>query len=105
MKFTQEHFAKAAEKWAAIYEAVKRIEASDGKISTARALFKQAYPTITRDQTVIQLMVMERNGYIEGVRGADGNVLMPMSVKITENGHAYYKRMIEETKDLARELA
>ena len=101
MKFTQEHFAKAAEKWAA----VKRIEASDGKISTARALFKQAYPTITRDQTVIQLMVMERNGYIEGVCGADGNVLMPMSVKITEKGHAYFKRMIEETKDLARELA
>ncbi len=42
MKFTQEHMTKAAEKWAAIYEAVKRIEASDGKISTARALFKQA---------------------------------------------------------------
>ena len=104
MKFTQEHFAKAAEKWAALYEAVKGIESSDGKISTARAMLKRAYPTITRDQTVIQLMVMERNGYIEGVRGADGMVMVPMAVKITEKGHEYFKRMIEETKDLAREL-
>ena len=105
MKFTQEHFAKAAEKWAALYEAVKGIESSDGKTSTARAMLKRAYPTITRDQTVIQLMVMERNGYIEGVRGADGMVMVPMAVKITEKGHEYFKRMIEETKDLARELA
>lgn len=105
MKFTQDHMTKAAEKWAAIYEAVKGIESSDGKISTAMALFKRAYPTITRDQTVIQLMVMERNGYIEGVRGEDGKVLMPMAVKITEKGHEYFKRMIDETKELARELA
>lgn len=105
MKFTQDHMTRAAEKWAALYEAVKGIEGSDGKISTAMALLKQAYPTITRDQTVIQLMVMERNGYIEGVRGADGMVLMPMAVKITEKGHEYFKRMIEEAKELARELA
>lgn len=105
MKFTQEHMTRAAEKWAALYEAVKGIEGSDGKISTARELLKRAYPTITRDQTVIQLMVMERNWYIEGVRGADGMVMAPMAVKITEKGHEYYKRMIEETKDLARELA
>jgi len=105
MNFKSEHFVKSAKKWEALYEAVKGLEGSDGKISTARAMLKQAYPTITRDQTVIQLMVMERNGYIEGVRGADGKVLMPMAVKITEKGHAYYKRMIEETKELARELA
>lgn len=105
MKFTQEHFAKAAEKWAALYQAVKCIEIGDGTITEARAMLKMAYPNITRDETVIQLMVMERNGYIEGVRGADGKVLMPMAVKITEKGHAYYKRMIEETKELARELA
>jgi len=49
--------------------------------------------------------VMERNGYIEGVRGEDGKVLMPMAVKITEKGHEYFKRMIEDTKELARELA
>lgn len=104
MNISKEHMTMAAEKWAAIYEAVKGIEASDGKISTARELLKRAYPTITRDQTVIQLMVMERNGYIEGVRGADGMVLMPMAVKITEKGHEYFKRMIEETKELAREL-
>ena len=105
MNFTQDHMTRAAEKWAALYEAVKGIEGSDGKISTARELLKRAYPTITRDQMVIQLMVMERNGYIEGVRGADGMVMAPMAVKITEKGHAYYKRMIEETKELARELA
>lgn len=105
MKFTQEHFAKAAEKWAALYQAVKCIEIGDGTITEARAMMKKAYPTITRDQTVIQLMVMERNGYIEGVRGADGKVLMPMAVKITEKGHEYFKRMIDETKELARELA
>ena len=104
MKFTQEQMTRAAEKWAAIYEAVKEIESSDGEISTAMSLFKHAYPTITRDQTVIQLMVMERNGYIEGVRGADGKAMMPMAVKITEKGHEYFKRMIEETKELASEL-
>lgn len=105
MKFTQEHFARAAEKWAALYQAVKCIEIGDGTITEARAMMKMAYPTITRDQTVIQLMVMERNGYIEGVRWADGMVMMPMAVKITEKGHEYFKRMIEETKELARELA
>lgn len=105
MNFTQGHFAKAAEKWAALYQAVKCIEIGDGTITEARAMMKMAYPSITRDETVIQLMVMEHNGYIEGVRRADGKVMMPMAVKITEKGHEYFKRMIEETKELARELA
>ena len=104
MNIPKAHMTKAAEKWATIYEAVKGIESSDGTISAAKALFKQAYPKITWDQTVIQLMVMERNGYIEGVRRADGKVMMPMAVKITEKGHEYFKRMIEETKEMAKEL-
>ena len=105
MKFTQDHMTRAAEKWAALYQAVKCIEIGDGTITEARAMMKMAYPNITRDETVIQLIVMERNGYIEGVRKADGMVMMPMAVKITEKGHEYFKRMIEETKELAKELA
>ena len=105
MKFTQEHMTRAAEKWAALYQAVKCIEIGDGTITEARAMMKMAYPNITRDETVIQLIVMERNGYIEGVRKADGMVMMPMAVKITEKGHEYFKRMIGETKELAKELA
>ena len=105
MNFMQEHMTRAAEMWAALYQAVKCIEVGDGTITEARAMLKMAYPNITRDEAVIQLMVMERNGYIEGVRKADGVVMMPMAVKITENGHEYFKRMIEETKELAGELA
>lgn len=101
----QESRAREAAKWAALYQAVKCIEFGDGTITEARAMLKMAYPNITRDETVIQLMAMERKGYIEGVLKADGVVMMPMAVKITEKGHEYFKRMIEETKELARELA
>ena len=105
MKFTQGHFKRSAEKWAALYQAVKCIEVGDGTITEARAMLKMAYPNITRDETVIQLIVMERNGYIEGVRKADGKVMMPMAVKITEKGHEYFRGMIENAKELAKELA
>lgn len=68
-------------------------------------MMKRAYPRITRDETVIQMMVMERKGYIEGVRGADGKMMMSMAVKITEKGHEYFQGMIENAKELAKELA
>lgn len=105
MNFKSEHFARSAEKWAALYQAVKCIEVGDGTITEARAMLKMAYPNITRDEAVIQLMVMERKGYIEGVCGADGKVLMPMAVKITGKGHEYFQGMIENAKELAREMA
>jgi hypothetical protein len=105
MKFTQEQFERAAKTWEADYEALKGIEAGNGTVEEARALFRKGRPGFTWDKTMIQLILLERNGYIEGVRGADGHVMKPMKVKITQKGHEYFKRMIEETKALAGELA
>lgn len=98
------HFAKSAEKWEALYQALKRIEVGDGTITEARAMLKMAYPNITRDATVIQMIVMERKGYkgyIEGLRKNDGKLIIPLKVKITEKGHDYFREMIENAKELA----
>ena len=92
MKFTQEHFAKSAEKWAAMYEALNGMEAGDGTIKTARALMKKAEPKMTQSKAMIDLLAFEHLGYIEGVRDWNGKVMVPMAVRITENGHEYFKR-------------
>lgn len=105
MNFKSEHFVRSAGKWAALYEAMKGIEGSDGKISTARALMKKADPKMTQSKAIIDLMAFEHLGYIEGVRDGKGKMMEPMAVKITEKGHEYFKRRIEETNELARELA
>lgn len=105
MKIPLEHYARAAKTWEADYEALKGIEAGNGTVEEARALFWKGRPGFTWDKTMIQLILLERNGYIEGVRGADGHVMKPMKVKITQKGHEHFKRMIKETKALAVELA
>lgn len=92
MKFTQEHFAKSAEKWAAMYEALKGIEVGDGTIKTARALMKKAEPKMAQSKAMIGLLAFEHLGYIEGVRDGNGKVMEPMAVRITEKGHEYFKR-------------
>jgi len=99
MKFTQEQFEKAAKTWEADYEALKGIEAGNGTVEEARALFRKGRPGFTCDKTMIQLILLERNGYIEGVRGADGHVMKPMKVRITERGHEYFKGRIERERE------
>lgn len=96
MNFTQEHMTMASEKWAALYQAVKCIEVGDGTITEARAMMKMARPKITQEETIIQLLAFEHLGYIEGVRHKNGHILRPFAVKITENGHEYFKRRAAE---------
>ena len=71
---------------------MKGIEAGDGTIKTARVLMKKADPQMTQSKAIIELIAFERMGYIEGVRDGNGKVMEPMAVKITENGHEYFKR-------------
>ena len=101
MKFTQKHMMKAAEHLAADYEVLKEIEAGDGTMEEAVKLFKKARPDFNWNKTMIQLILLQRNGYVEGVRDADGHVMKPMRVRITEKGHEYYRNRIEEAKALA----
>ena len=88
----QESRAREAEKWAALYEALKGIETGDGTMKTARALLKKADPKMTQSKAMIDLIAFEHLGYIEGVRDGNGKVMEPMAVKITEKGHEYFKR-------------
>ena len=88
----QESRAREAEKWAALYEALKGIETGDGTMKTARALLKKADPKMTQSKAMIDLIAFEHLGYIEGVRDGNGKMMEPMAVKITENGHEYFKR-------------
>ena len=89
--------AREAEKWSALYEALKGIDATDGKMKTARVLMKKANPKMKQNNTLIQLLALEHLGYIEGLRGAVGKVMEPMAVKIMEKGHEYFRRRIEGT--------
>ena len=93
----QESRALEAEKWARMYEALKGIEAGDGTMKTARALLKKADPKMTQSKAIIDLIAFEHLGYIEGVRDGNGKVMEPMAVRITENGHEYFKRRIDCT--------
>ena len=88
----QEGRALEAEKWAAMYEALKGIEAGDGTMMTARALMKKADPKMSQSKAMIDLIAFEHLGYIEGVRDGNGKMMEPMAVKITEKGHEYFKR-------------
>lgn len=88
----QESRALEAEKWAAMYEELKGIEAGDGTMKTAQALLKKADPKMTQSKAIIDLVAFEHLGYIEGVRDGKGKMMEPMAVKITEKGHEYFKR-------------
>lgn len=101
----QESMAQEAAKWARMYEALKGIEAGDGTMKTARAMMKKADPKMTQSKAMIDLLAFEHLGYIEGVRDGNRKMMEPMAVKITEKGHEYFRGMIENAKELARELA
>ncbi len=88
----QESRALEAAKWAAMYEALKGIEAGDGTMKTARVLMKNVKPRMTHDEMIIDLIAFEYLGYIEGFRDGNGKVMEPMEVRITEKGHEYFKR-------------
>ena len=88
----QESRAREAAKWAAMYEALKGIEAGDGTMKTAWVLMKKADPKMTQINVMIELFVFDRLGYIEGVRDGNGKMMEPMAVRITEKGHEYFKR-------------
>ena len=92
MDSVQESRAHEATKWAALYEALKGIEAGDGTMKTARVLLKKADPKMTQSKAMIDLIAFEHFGYIEGVRDGNGKMMEPMAVKITEKGHEYFKR-------------
>ena len=103
MKFTQDHMTKAAEHLAADYEVLKEIEAGDGTMEEAVKLFKKARPDFNWNKTMIQLILLQRNGYVEGVRDADGHMMKPMKVRITEKGHEYFREKIEQCQEMAKE--
>ena len=88
----QDSRAREAAKWARMYDALKGIEAGDGTMKTARTLMKKADPKMTQSKAMIDLIAFEHLGYIEGVRAGNGKMMEPMAVKITENGHEYFKR-------------
>ena len=88
----QESRALEAAKWAAMYEALKGIEAGDGTMKTARVLMKNVKPRMTHDEMIIDLIAFEYLGYIEWFRDGNGKVMEPMEVRITEKGHEYFKR-------------
>lgn len=92
----QESRAREAAKWAAMYEALKGIEAGDGTMKTAWALMKKADPKMTQINAMIKLVAFEHLGYIEGVRDGKGKMMEPMAVRITEKGHEYFKRRAAE---------
>lgn len=97
MKFTQEHMTRAAEKWAALYDVMKRVEAEGMTFRDARALMKGVSPKSTRDNIVIQLIVMRHKGYVEWPGSVSDSGKVPLGLRITENGHEYFRRMIEGT--------
>ena len=101
----QERLARSRAKWEALYEALKDMEGREVTKAHAGKALKGVNPKVTVDGALMQMVVFEHKGYIEGVRDADGHMKKRMAVKITQRGHEYFKGMIEETKELAMELA
>lgn len=97
----QERLARSRAKWGALYEALKEMEGREVTKAQARKALMGVNPKVTRDGALMQMAVFEHKGYIEGVRDADGHMKKRMAVKITENGHEYFKRMSGEKKELA----
>lgn len=84
---------------AALYDALKEMEGVAVTMAQARTMLKKAYPKITKENTMIRLLGLEHLGYIEGFRGEDGKIVLPINVKITEKGHEHFKRMVEKGRE------
>ena len=88
----QESRAFEAAKLAALYDVMKRVEADGMTFRDARALMKGVNPKSTRDDIVIQLIVMRHKGYVEWPGSVSDSGKVPLGLRITEKGHEYFKR-------------
>ena len=84
---------------AALYEALKEMEGGEMTLAQARGLMQRAIPRVTKEKAMLQLIALERFGYIEGVNGAGGGANTLLTVRITEKGHEHFKRMIEKGRE------
>ena len=97
MDYKQEHRVQTSEKYAALYDVMKRVEAEGMTFRDARALMKGVNPKSTRDDIVIQLIVMRHKGYVVWPGSVSDSGKVPLGLRITEKGHEYFRRMIEGT--------
>lgn len=88
---------------AALYEVLREMEGGEMTLAQARGLIQRAIPRVTKEKAMIQLIALERFGYIEGVNGADWGANNLLAVKITQKGHAHFKRMVEKAQEPAGE--
>ena len=73
------------------YEALEKMGSCMGTKAAALALWNEARPDDTWNQLQFVLVLLQKGGYIEGVKVAGGMVVEPVRPRITEKGYAYWE--------------
>lgn len=69
------------------YEALEKMGSCLGTKAAALALWNEAMPDDTWETLQLTLMLLQKGGYIEGVKVVGGTVMEPVRPRITEKGY------------------
>ena len=88
LNVTREQVERNRIEFNARYEALERMGNCIGTKAAALALWNEVRPDDTWEMLQMVLVLLQKGGYIEGVKVVGGMVIEPVRPKITEKGYA-----------------
>lgn len=88
LNITREQIERNRAELNARYEALEKMGTCMGTKAAALALWNEARPNDTWNQLQVVLVLLQKGGYIEGVKVVGGMVMEPVRPRITEKGYA-----------------
>lgn len=88
LNVTREQVERNRIEFNARYEALEKMGNCMGTKAAALALWNEVRPDDTWEMLQMVLVLLQKGGYIEGVKVVGGMVIEPVRPKITEKGYA-----------------
>lgn len=88
LNVTREQVERNRIEFVARYEAIEKMGNCLGTKAAALALWNEVHPDDIWEMLQVVLVLLQKGGYIEGVKVVGGMVMEPVRPRITEKGYA-----------------